>query len=732
MTTNLVVRPDGVAVITLSYAPVNSLSGDVCRSLKENTDKCLADPKVKAIVVTGEGKMFCGGADIPTLGMLTMMDPVEAKTTFGEMFYPMIDGLDGSPKTVVAALNGDALGGGFEVALGCHYRVAQSKVKCGFPEVMLGLLPGGEGTQRLPRLAPLEMCLQMIMTGKNNPAPVLNKVGVIDLVVDDDVVDIAAEFALSHPPRPVSKIQVGPGNRVKAFAGGVHMATLQAEKAARGMIAPQAIVRCLEAACTKPFAEGLKIENDEFFTLLFSKQSAAMRHLFFSERMAAKVPGLKAKPKPIKSVGIIGSGLMGGGIAMCCIQKGLKVVLIDAKQEWLDAGMEKIVGQYDAKVKKKKMTVSKMRGLLKLLQPSLDYNDLKEVDIIVEAVPEIMELKKDVFLKIEAHTKPDCYICTNTSGLNIDDIASVLKDPSRTMGTHFFSPANVMPLLENVKTAKGSPEAIATCMAFGKFINKKAILVGNCDGFVGNRMIAPYSAEFRSMVMYGADIGKCDSLASKTFGMAMGPASLGDLVGLELFWKQRKAKGDMNFESKTSMGPNELTDWLCEQGRWGLKTPDKSIGAKGRGIFIYQGREKTLDPEVVAKVAELQKSMGIKTRTFSDDEIIERLFFPLINEGFKILEEGFATRPSDVDICYIYGYGFPPAKGGPMFFAENYVGLKQLLTKLQAFEADMLERPKNGGKYRDYFKPSKLLELCVEKECTIQDGLDTWRQSSKL
>merc|ERR1712139_504797 len=407
--------------------------------------------------------------------------------------------------------------------------------------------------------------------------------------------------------------------------------------------------------------------------------------------------GLTAQPKPIKKVGIIGAGLMGGGIAMCFIQKDIPVVLIDAKQEWLDAGMKKIIGLYEGQMKKKKMDMAKFRGLLKLLMPTLDYAMLKDVDIIIEAVPEIMSLKKEVFLKIEANSKPDALICTNTSGLNINDIASVLKDPSRTMGTHFFSPANVMQLLENVKISKSSEQSVATCMAMGKMINKKAILVGNCPGFVGNRMLAPYSAEFRSMVENGAGIQECDD-AAKAFGMPMGPATLGDLVGLELFWKKRQQLGDMKHEDKTSMGPYELTDWLCEKGRYGLKTPDKSIGATGRGIFIYKGRDKVLDPEVAAKAAEIIKAKGIKGRTFSTEEMTDRMFFSLINEALKILEEGYCQRPSDVDVCYIYGYGFPPAKGGPMFYAEKYVGLPTILEKLKAFDADASSDRRMGSR----------------------------------
>merc|ERR1719198_1802812 len=328
-----------------------------------------------------------------------------------------------------------------------------------------------------------------------------------------------------------------------------------------------------------------------------------------------------------------------------------------------------------------------------------------------------MDLKKEVFLAIEKHTKPDAFICTNTSGLNIDDIACVLKDPSRVMGCHFFSPANVMPLLENIRCTNSSEQTLATGMAMGKLINKKAVMVGNCDGFVGNRMIAPYAGEAKMLFEEGATIEDIDA-AAKEFGMPMGPMELGDLVGQELFWKARKAAGDMAKQTKTYYGPYEVVDWLCENNRWGQKTPDKSIGATGRGIYIHKGKSHEVDPEVYAKMEEVRKMKGVTARKVSKEEIIERLFFPLVNEGFKILEEGFVARPSDVDIVYIFGYGFPPSKGGPMFWAENYAGLDKMLDRLKVYDSQAKERVAKNKVYLpvDYFEPSKLLEECVAKK----------------
>jgi len=721
MSTSIAVRPDGVGVITLDNAPVNSLCQDLVNSFKQNFPKLVNDSKVKAIVVTGKGPLFCGGAEITEFGMAVAQgadafkdkSPVESLTS-------MIDMIDASPKTVVAALNGQALGGGAEVGLACHYRVAVPKASVAFPEVSLGLLPGGQGTQRLPRVAPLPMAMQMILQGKALSADAAMKNGIVDAVAKEDVVNEAAAFALAKPPAPISKRPVPHANRFMAAAGGLDQGLLMASNQAPGMIAPEAIINCLKAACSKmSFQEGLAIEAKEFTRLVFSVQSAALRHLFFAERMASKVPGVNAKPMPLKKIGILGSGLMGGGIAMCFVQKGVPVILKDAKQEWLDAGMKKISGLWQGQVKRKRLTPEKFKQYMELLTPTLNYDDFKDVDMVIEAVPEIMDLKKQVFLDMEKSMRPDAMICTNTSGLNIDDIASVLKDPSRVMGCHFFSPANVMQLLENIRTAKSSELTLSTGMAMGKLIGKKAVMVGNCDGFVGNRMVAPYGAEAKMLFEEGATVDQVEAAAT-AFGMAMGPMALGDLVGQELFWKQRKAAGDMKKQTKTYYGPYELGDWLCDQNRFGLKTPDPSIKADGRGIFIHRGRTKEVDPEVVAKMEEIRKMKGVTARSISDEEIIERLFFTLINEGFKILEEGFVARSSDIDIVYIFGYGFPPAKGGPMFYAENYVGFKKILERLKVYDAKAKERYTKNPHYLpiDYFEPSKLLEACAAKEGT--------------
>ncbi|CAE8669350.1 unnamed protein product [Polarella glacialis] len=573
----------------------------------------------------------------------------------------MISMMDASPKTTVAAVNGQALGGGAEVSLGCHYRVASAKAAFAFPEVSLGLLPGGQGTQRLPRVAPLMTAVQMILQGKVLPAAAAMKNGIIDAVAKGDVVDEAAAFALSKPPNPISKRPVAHADRFYAASGALDQALLMAHNQAPTMVAPASIIACLKAACsTMSFAEGLKVEASEFTKLVFSIQSAAMRHLFFAERAAQKVPGVNAKPMPIKKIGILGAGLMGGGIAMCFAQKGVPVILKDAKQEWLDAGMKKITGLWASKAKKGKMTEDKYKQLVALVTPTLNYEDFKDVDMVIEAVPEIMDLKKQVFLDMEKHMRPDAMICTNTSGLDINEIAAVLKDPSRVMGCHFFSPANVMQLLENIQTKHSSELTLSTGMAMGKLISKKTVMVGNCDGFVGNRMLAPYAGEAKMLWEEGATIEQIDAVWK--FGMAMGPMALGDLVG-------------------------QVVDFICEKGRFGMKTPDAS-------------------------------TKGVVPRAVSEEEIIERLFYSMINEGMKILEEGFVAKSSDVDIVYLYGYGFPPAKGGPMFFAENYVGFPKILERLKVYNAAAKERFTKNKHYLpvDYFEPSKLLEMVAEAQ----------------
>jgi len=719
------IRPDGVAVLTLDNPPVNSLSKSLVRSLKEHFSKLSENPMVKAFVITGTGDLFCAGAELTEFAETIAKGPEAFRRESPvQELCAVIDIIDASPKTVIAAINGAALGGGLELALACHYRVAQRSATVGFPEVQLGILPGCEGTQRIIRVAPLELVLPMLLSGV--PVQVGRAIAgsIVDAIVKEDVIEEAARLALMRPPSRISQRLVPRASRFKALGGALELALNQAVNSFKGTIAPYAIINCLRAACEgMSFRDGLRIESEEFGRLLFSVQSAALRHLFFAQRLASRVPGNNAAPSAITKVGIIGAGLMGGGIAICFVQKGIPVVLKDAKQEWLDAGMRQIAKVWSGQVQRGRLTEQKAKACLALVTPTLSYTDFSGCDLVIEAVPEIMALKKEIFQALDVHCKPDAVLCTNTSGLDIDELASVLKDPSRCMGTHFFSPAHIMQLLENVRASKSSERTIATGMAMGKLISKKALLVGNCDGFVGNRMLAPYASEARQLLEEGASIEQVDRVA-ESFGMAMGPMALGDLVGLDIFWKQRKAAGDMQKQTKTYMGPYELTDWLCEQGRFGQKTPDASINASGRGIFIHRGRVKHVDPEVLDKIKEIRKTKGVTARHVSDSEIEERLFFPLLNEGFRILDEGHATRSSDIDVVYIFGYGFPAAKGGPMFYAENYVGLPKLLHRLKVHAAQAKQRYTMNKHCLpvDYFEPSPLLIDCVQVDET---GLTT-------
>merc|ERR1719277_2051566 len=504
------------------------------------------------------------------------------------------------------------------------------------------------------------------------------------------------------------------------------------------MIAPHSIIRCVKAALLgnkkdySSFMEGVNTEMMEFGRLVMSKESLSLRNLFFAERAALKVKGAPSdvKPAPIRKVGIVGAGLMGGGICMCFIQKGIPCVLKDAKQEWLDAGVKTIEKNYTLSVSKKRMTEDKKKQLMGLITPTIDYKDLSDVDMIIEAVPEIMDLKKQVFGELAKVLRKDCMVCTNTSGLDIDEIATAYPYPEKVMGTHFFSPANVMQLLENVRTAKADGQTLVTCMQMGKLIGKKAVLAGNCDGFIGNRMMGPYGTEAKKLAEDGADLEFIDE-AIYNFGMPMGPISLSDLVGQELFWKQRKARGDPLFENKISMRPYELGDWLCEQDRFGQKS--------GRGMFLYDAKTRkklNLDPEVVAKLDAIRKEKGFTKRTdITEEEVVERVMYPLINEGFKILEEGMAQRPSDLDIVYAFGYGFPPYKGGPMHYADNMKGgLAKLHERLVFYDGEAKRKAKENPNfiYHDYFAPSKLLVECVEKKLTLAKLWAEKEKSSKL
>lgn len=724
MSTEYQIRPDGVAVLTVKNPPVNALSNQVLTSLIDTIAALNDNNSVKAVVITGDGSAFVGGADILEFEMIARM----GMKIDGNILPKFVDAVEGSRKTVVAAINGIALGGGLELAMACHHRVAVSSAKLGLPEINLGLIPGAQGTQRLPRLVPLEVALEMLMSGMPISADKAKKVGILDEIVPkpNQLVDQAAQMALSRSVRKVSEMKMKTIDRVKFAGGAVETALVQIEKLRRGSPAPEAIARAVRAAFTeKSFQEGVHVELNEFVRLIQTVESSALRHLFFSERLAARIEGGKPGKSSvgvIKEVGIVGAGFMGGGIAMCFANKGIRVNLLDAKEEWLSNGLKTIKSNYMGSVAKRKMSEETAKSRLSLIRGTLDYSDFKNCDIIIEAVFEDMKLKKSVFAQIDAVAKPGALLCTNTSGLDINEIAASTRRPEAVVGTHFFSPAHVMKLLEVVKTKYSSMDAVSACMQMGKSIGKISVLVGNCDGFVGNRMMGPYGAETRQLIEEGADPVLVDNAIQQDFGMAMGPVSLGDMVAHDLFWRMRTNMKNMRFETKVAIGPHDLTDWLCDQKRFGQKI--------GKGFYSYKDGSKVVDKEVYDAIESIAQKKGMKRRSISKQEIIERCIYSLINEGFKILEEGMAQRPSDVDIVYIYGYGFPPVKGGPLFYADKYVGLPKLLETLKKYDQITEDRAKSNPNYpyHDYFRPSKLLIDCVNNKMTLEEY---WRKVKK-
>lgn len=682
MSASISVRADGVGVISLNSPPVNSLGQSLKDSFCKEFPKLVSDPQVKAICVTGSGRFFSGGFDIAEFSVITAGGREQYKDVLGEM----LNMIDSCPKTIVAAINGPALGGGFEVALACHYRVASDKAQVAFPEVTLGLLPGGQGSQRLPRLVPLEDAARMMLTGSNVRAEPAQKLGILDAIAGEDVIEAAAKWALSKPPAPVSRRSV-PAASISGVAGGALDKLLkQAQAQMPGAIAPESIVTCIKAACSSmTFEEGLKVEMQEFVKLLFSPQSIALRYLFFAERACAKVPGLNEKPGPLAKIGIVGAGLMGGGIAMSSAEAGMNVVLLDVSQQAVDRGMDIIRKNYARSVDRKSKTQAQVDKTLAAIVPSLNYSDLRDCDLVVEAVFENMKVKQDIFKKLDEVCKPGCVLASNTSFLSIDEIASATKRPQDVIGCHFFSPANVMRLLENVRGSKSSPRTIATAMAFGAKIKKVTCLVGNCPGFVANRVMGKSGADW--LLQNGALPHQVDA-ACEAFGMKMGPFRMADLVGLDLFGRER-------VQSKVAEPEKVVRDALYAAERFGQKN--------GKGFYRYDAkRQWSIDPEAEAIIGKVWKNTGKAPASFSQEEIVETCYFPVINEGFKCLEEGIAIRPGDIDMCLVYGYNWPRLTGGPMHFASQ-VGLQKVKSSLE----------KLGQ------KPAKLLEECVANGWTL-------------
>ena len=673
-----------VGVITLNSPPVNALSAAVRDGLAGGMAAAAADAAVKAVVIVCEGRTFIAGADITEFGGAQK----------GASLYDVQAAIENSPKPVVAAIHGTALGGGLEVALTCHYRVAIPSARCGLPEVNLGLLPGAGGTQRLPRVVGVEKALEMMTSGQHVPAKQCLEMGLVDELVEEGklregAIAFAKKIVAEH--RPLKKVREQ-NDKVEAARGHPEIfANFRKANARkfRGFLAPEYNIRCIEAAVIQPFDEGMKTERKLFGELMSGSQSAAQRYAFFAERQANKVPDVPDDTAviPVNKVGIIGGGTMGGGIAMNFLNVGIPVTIVEVKQDALDRGLGVIRRNYErsrtAKPEETEARMSRLTG-------SLDMSALADCDLVIEAVFERMDIKKDIFAKLDAICKPGAILATNTSGLNIDEIASVTKRPEAVIGLHFFSPANVMKLLEIVRADHTSKEVINTSMKLARKIGKIAVLVGVCPGFVGNRILGARQREANKLIMEGAMPWDVDRVLYD-FGFPMGPFAMSDLAGLDIGWVKEKSKGET------------IRDVLCEMDRRGQKT--------GAGWYDYDEDRNAKPSPVTEKILHdfIVKS-GANPRHVSDDEIRERCLYPMINEGAKILEEGKAIRASDIDVVWENGYGWPVYEGGPMWYGDK-VGLDKVLGKMREFQATM----------GDAFKPAPLLEKLAAAGKTFQN-----------
>ena len=671
---------DEVAVLTVEYPPVNALSAAVRTGLGAGLERARADPAVVAVVIMGGGATFIAGADITEFGT--------EKSKVLPSLAELQQTLETFPKPTVAAIHGTALGGGFELALTCHARIAVPSAKVGLPEVNLGLLPGAGGTQRLQRLVGPETAIDITTTGKHVSAAKALALGMIDGVVDslpagaiDHARKLAAQGGVLQPL--IARNDRIAGVRPDLFAA----ARRDVARKARGKIAPLVIIDCIEAACTLDPAAGLAFELGKFRELYASEQRAALMHYFFAEREARRVPGLMAQPRPIRSAAVIGAGTMGGGIAMVFANAGVPVYLTDISEEAVAKGLGLIRRNYEVSVGRGSMSQLAMDKALGLISTATDYRDLAEADLVVEAAFERMDIKRDIFARLDAVMKPEAILATNTSSLDIDAIAAATKRPGKVVGVHFFSPANIMKLQENIRGKETSEETIATVMALGKVLGKNVVLAGNCDGFIGNRMLQYYTGEAEFLLEQGALPEQIDRVAEK-FGMPMGPISMRDMSGLDVGVLVREAR-------KATLPAGERFSPILERlvacGRHGMKT--------GKGFYRYEGRDKHADPEAIQIIEDVSRELGIERRSFTDEEIEFRLFAPLVNEGAKELDDGTAIRASDIDVAWVNGYGFPAHKGGPMYWGEK-VGLGRI------FEAAREAAQRNGPRWA----PGKLLE----------------------
>jgi 3-hydroxyacyl-CoA dehydrogenase len=659
------------AIITLDNPPINGLGAALRAGFMDSLDRGLADNDVKAVVVTGSDRAFSGGADVKEFGT--------ANASREPRLPVLIAAMENSPKPVVVAIAGVCMGGGLELAMGAHYRVAKADAQIALPEVKLGLLPGAGGTQRLPRAVGLEAALNMIVSGAVVPAAKLKGTSLLDEVTEGD--PVAAAVALAEkvvaenlPLKRLRDVQIK-DPQAEAF---LQFARNNVGAMAGPYPAPMRCVEAVAAALSKPFDEGLRAERDAFVTLMATPESRALRHVFTAERAAAKVDLPAGTPlREIRKVGVIGAGTMGGGITMNFLNAGIPVVLLEMKQEALDKGVATIRKNYENSAKKGKLTAEQVEQRMALIAPAVDdYTRFADVDLVIEAVFENMDVKEQVFRKLDEVCKPGAILASNTSYLNIDRIAEFTKRPADVLGLHFFSPANVMRLLEVVRGAKTAPDVLATSMQLAKKIKKVAVVSGVCDGFIGNRMLARYGAAAQGLINAGALPQQIDGALQK-FGLAMGPFRMGDLAGLDIGWATRKRKAA---EANVPMKPI-VADKLCEAGRFGQKT--------GAGWYRYEAGKREPIPDAVTEqlINDYRAANGITPRKVSDEEVVERCIYALVNEGARILAEGIAARASDIDLVYLNGYGFPAHRGGPMLYADT-VGLPNVVRALRRFAAE--------------------------------------------
>jgi 3-hydroxyacyl-CoA dehydrogenase len=656
-----------VAVLRMNNPPVNALGHALRVDLEKCLNEALADPSVKALVLTGTGRFFSAGADISEFGS-GIKEP---------HLQPQIARIEASDKPVVAAINGTALGGGLELSLGCHYRVVARDVRqLGLPEITLGILPGAGGTQRLPRLVGVEQALQMITTGAFIDAARAAKIGLVDKVADGDVVAEAVAFArgqIGRPPRRVGAIVI---DKASIPAGLFDKARASVGRHPSGPVAPKAAIDAVEAA-TLPVAEGSALERKAFLETNSSPYARALQYKFFAERQAANLPGIgpDLKLRDIKTVGILGAGTMGTGIGLAFLNAGFPVTIVETSQELLDKGVARIKETLEANARRGRITEAQAGDRFAKLTPSLKMEDFAQADLIIEAVFENMALKKEIFAKLDKIAKPGAIIATNTSTLDVNAIAAETGRPQDVLGLHFFSPANIMRLLEIVRAEKTAPDAMATAMAIAKRIGKVGVQAGVCDGFVGNRMLHAYGGEVQAMLLEGAMPQEIDG-ALEAWGMAMGPLAVSDLAGLDVGYRIRKERKLTGEAAQLARIP----DKIVEMGRHGQKT--------GAGFYKYDAdRKRQVDPEVEALIRAEAESLQIRQRHIPAEEIVERCLLRLANEGARILEEGIALRASDCDTMYLNGYGFPGWRGGPMWQVDNVIGLKAAAEKIKAYEA---------------------------------------------